>query len=143
MILSSLLTLLKSNLSYLELFIKHFITAIETIEIYLCFIWIQPHRIFFFSRRVLAKHHTISSRCRILAGLDSAKFGFYRFQRFLFIVVIVTSILLKNAFWQTSIHNQFLVKILLRSDKDIITFNAIEKHRYGLPKIVSKHLNTC
>ena len=36
--LPTILTLLKSNLSYLELFIKHFITAIETIEIYLCFI---------------------------------------------------------------------------------------------------------
>ena len=31
-----------------------------------------------------------------VAGLDRAKSGFYRFQSFLFIVVIVTSILLKN-----------------------------------------------
>ena len=65
--LPTILTLLKSNLSYLELFIKHLITAIENImfEIYLYFIWIQTYRIFFFSRRVFAKHHTISSRCRI------------------------------------------------------------------------------
>ena len=30
--------------------------------------------------------------------------------------------------------------ILWRSNKDKITFEAIEKHRYGLRKIVSKHL---
>ena len=33
-----------------------------------------------------------------VAGLDRAKFGFYRFQSFLFIVVIVISILRKTAF---------------------------------------------
>ena len=44
--------------------------------------------------------------------LDRAKFGLYRFQSFLFVVVIVISILLKSAFWQTSIHNQSLVKML-------------------------------
>ena len=33
------------------------------------------------------------------------------------------------------------MKILWRSDKDKNTFKAIEKHRYGLWKIVSKHLN--
>ena len=51
------------------------------------------------------------------------------------------SILLKTAFWQTSIHSQSLVKILSRSDKDKISFKAIEKYRYGLEKTVSKHLN--
>ena len=33
-----------------------------------------------------------------VAGLDRAKFGFYRFQSFLFIVVIVISFLVKTAF---------------------------------------------
>ena len=33
------------------------------------------------------------------------------------------------------------MKILWRSDKDKNTFKAIEKHRYGLRKTVSKHLN--
>ena len=47
-----------------------------------------------------------------VAGLDRAKSGFYRFQSFLFIVVIVTSILLKATLCQTSIHGQSLVKIL-------------------------------
>ena len=47
----------------------------------------------------------------------------------------------KTAFWQTSVHSQSLVKILWRSDKDKNTFKAIEKHRYGLRKTVSKHLN--
>ena len=32
------------------------------------------------------------------------------------------------------------MKILRRLDKDKITFKAIEKHRYGLQKTVSKHL---
>ena len=39
-------------------------------------------------------------------------FRFYRFWSFLFIVVIVISILLKTAFWQTSFHSQWLVKSL-------------------------------
>ena len=35
------------------------------------------------------------------------------------------------------------MKILLRSDKDKITFKAIEKYRYGLRKtIISKHLES-
>ena len=108
---SSLLTLL----NYLELFINHFITAIENIrfEIYFRFIWIQTYRIVYFSRRLFAKHHTISSWCRIFSSRSiSSKFRFYLFQSFLFIVVIVISILLKTAFWQTSIHNQSLLKIL-------------------------------
>ena len=33
-----------------------------------------------------------------VAGLNSAKFGFYRLQNFLFVVVIVISVLLKAAF---------------------------------------------
>ena len=33
-----------------------------------------------------------------VSGLDRAKFGFYRFQSFLFIVVMVVSILLKTTF---------------------------------------------
>ena len=32
------------------------------------------------------------------------------------------------------------MKILKRSDKDKITLKAIEKHRYGVRKTVSKHL---
>ena len=39
-------------------------------------------------------------------------FRFYRFWSFLFIVVIVISISLKTAFWQTSFHSQSLVKSL-------------------------------
>ena len=32
------------------------------------------------------------------------------------------------------------MKLLRRSDKDKITFKAIEKHRYGLRETLSKHL---
>ena len=75
------------------------------------FIWIQSYRIFCFSRRVFAKHHTVSSWCRIFTGKsqDRSKFWFYRFQSFSFFAVIVIPILLKTAFWQTSIHSQSLV----------------------------------
>jgi len=54
---------------------------------------------------------------------------------------MVVSILLKPAFWQTSILGQLVVKILWRLEEDKITFKAIEKYRYGLRKTVSKHLN--
>ena len=43
---------------------------------------------------------------------DHTKLGFYQFQSFLFIVVIVISILFKTTFSHISIHNQLLVKIL-------------------------------
>ena len=55
----------------------------------------------------------------------------------------MTSILLKTAFWQTSIHSQSLVEILWRSNKDKITFKAIEQHRYGLRETVSKKSEKC
>ena len=45
-----------------------------------------------------------------MADLDAAKFGYYRFRIFLFIVVIVIWILIKPTFWQTSIYSQSLVK---------------------------------
>ena len=34
-----------------------------------------------------------------------------------------------------------MVKILWRPDKDEIALKAIEKYRYGLRKIVSRHFN--
>ena len=40
-----------------------------------------------------------------VASLDLTKFGFYQFQSFLFIVVIVISIFLKTTFSQISIHS--------------------------------------
>ena len=43
-----------------------------------------------------------------VAGLDRAKLGVYQFQSFLFIVVMVISILPKPAFWQISIYSQSL-----------------------------------
>ena len=46
-----------------------------------------------------------------VAGQDRTKFGFSQFQSFLFIVVIVISILLKTTFSEISIHSQLLVKI--------------------------------
>ena len=39
-----------------------------------------------------------------------------------------------------SIQSQLLVKILPRSDKEKPTFKAIKKHRCGLWKTLSKHL---
>ena len=37
------------------------------------FIWIQTYRIFYFSRRLFAKHHTISSWCRILRSRSRSR----------------------------------------------------------------------
>ena len=59
---------------------------------YICVLFrFQTYSIFYFSRRLFAEQHTLSSWCRtLLAGpVDRAKFGFCRFQSFLFIVVIV------------------------------------------------------
>ena len=73
-----------------------------------------------------------------VAGLDHSKLGLYRFQTLFLIVVIVISIILETAFWQTPFHSQSLVK-----DKDIKQLlrrlKSIDRH--GLPKTASKHLN--
>ena len=78
-------------------------TAIENLrfEIYFRFSRIQTYKIFYFLRRLFAKHQTLSSFNSVgfsVAGLDRAKLGVYQFQSFLFIVVIVISILLKPTF---------------------------------------------
>ena len=75
-ILSSIRTLLKTNLSYLELFLlQQFISTIDNIrfEIYLRFIWIQTYRIFYPSWRLFAKHHTSSSCCRIFSCRSTSR----------------------------------------------------------------------
>ena len=93
----------------------------------------KKNRIFYFSRRLFAHHHALSSWYRIFSGKSkSSKIRILSISKFLFIVVIVISILLKTVFLQTSIHIQSLMKSLWLSDKDKITFKAIEKHRYGL-----------
>ena len=98
MILSSLLTLLKINLSFLDFFIKQFITAIANIrfEIYLRFIWIQTYRIFYFSGRLSARHHTLSSWCRIFSsrsGSGDREIRILLISNFLFIVIMISIVL--------------------------------------------------
>ena len=105
------------DLSYLQLFLLNILSLLSIgntrFEI-IFFTWIQTYRIFYFSRR----GYLLNTRLYVpgigfsVAGLDRTKFGFYRFQNLLFIVVIVISILVKTAFWQTSIQIQSLVKIL-------------------------------
>ena len=71
-----------------------------------------------------------------VAGLNRAKFGVYQLQSFLFIVVIVISILLKTAIenyiWTNfnlwSITGETF--IAMRQGK--ITFTEIKKYRHGL-----------
>ena len=91
-------------------------TTIENLmcEIHFRFSRIQTYRMSYFLRRSFAKHQTLSSYSVgfSVAGLDHTKFSFYQFQSFLFIVVIVISILLKTTFLQISFHRQLLVKIL-------------------------------
>jgi len=43
------------------------------IPLYFRFIWIQTYRIFYFSRRLFAKHHTLSSWCRILSSRSRSR----------------------------------------------------------------------
>ena len=76
------------------------------------FIWIQTYRIFYFSRRVLAKHHKVSSSSRIFSSRSrSRKILILSISKFLFFVLIVIPKLLKTAFWQTSNHSQSPVKV--------------------------------
>ena len=135
MILSSLLTHLRLIWVIWISFVKQFITAIETTrsEIYLRFIWIETYRIFFTSHKGYLLNTTlyVPGVGFSVAGSRSREIRIIR----------VISILLKTAFSQTSIHSQSPVKILWRSDKDKITFRAIEKHRYGFRKTVSEYLN--
>ena len=75
---------------------------------------------FYFSRRLFAKHHTLTSLCRIFSSRSRSRKSrlfllfllLFCFLRFLFIVFIVILILLKTTFWQIPIHSQSLVKIL-------------------------------
>ena len=73
-----------------------------------------------------------------VVGLDCAKIRLSSILK-VFIYCCLNDIDFTCTFWQTSIQSQS-VKILQRSDKHIITFEAIEKYRYGLRKTVSKHL---
>ena len=75
-----------------------------------------------------------------MAGLDVPKFVFIWFQRFLFIVA--GALPHKTTFWQTSIEDQLVVKILLRLDWIKITLKGIEKYMYGLQKALSRHLKS-
>ena len=54
--------------------------------------------IFLFSRRLFAKHHSLSSLCQLFtwASLDRTKLGFYQSKNFLFIVVMVISLFTKS-----------------------------------------------
>ena len=76
-------------------------TAIENLrfEIYFRFSRIQTYRIFTsYGGYSLNTKHQVPSVGFSAAGLDRAKFGFYQFQSYLFIVVIVISILLNPTF---------------------------------------------
>ena len=88
-------------------------TVIENLRFEIHFVLVEfKHTDFFFFLRTLFAKHQVPSVGFSVAGLDHTKFGFYQFQSFLFIVVIVISISLKTTFSQISIHSQLLVKIL-------------------------------
>ena len=86
---------------------------------------------------------SVSSWCRIFSSRSrSRKIWIESILKVFVIVVIVISFFFsKNCILTNFSYSQSLVKILWRSDKDKNTFKAIEKHRYGLRKTVSKHLN--
>ena len=110
------------------------VNVVTQIFAFFCFSRIQTYRVFYFLRKLFGKHQTLSSQCRIFSSWSrSHKIRLLSISKiFLFIVVIVISILLKTAFSQISCHNQLLAKILQRSDKEKTTFKAIEKYRYSL-----------
>ena len=63
------------------------------------FILVRIYRIFYFSRRVFAKHHPVSSWCWIVSSRSRwRKIWILSISKFFFIVVIVISILQKTAF---------------------------------------------
>ena len=79
----------------------------------------------------------------LVAGLEHAKFGFYFFifSQSFFVdcchgdIDFTENYILTN-FNSQSISSEKFVAV----DKDKIASKMIEKHRYGLPKTVSKHL---
>ena len=98
------------------LFIYSFTTAVESIrfEINLHFIWIQTYRIFFFSRRLFAKQHALSSWRRIFhRRFRSCKIRLL-LNFFFFIVVMVISICLKTSPKSASGDDRTRIKSLLR-----------------------------
>ena len=74
-----------------------------------------------------------------VAGLDHSKFGFYQFQSFLFIAVIVISIYLKLHFHKFQSKASYWWQFYRFRTRKKTTSKAIEKYRYGLWKTVSKH----
>ena len=107
------------------------------------FIWIKTYRIVYFSPSLFAKHRTLSSWCQIFSNRStSRKILIFSVSKFSVYCCHSDIDFTKNCILiNFPIHSQSLVKILYRSDKDKITFKVIEKHRYGLLKTVSNHLN--
>ena len=132
LILSSLLMLLKINLSYLELFLLNGYWKYKVWNISMFYLnsnilnFFTSHGGYFLNTTLYVPGVGFS-----VAGLDRVKCGFNQFQSFLFIiVVIVVSILLKTVFWQTSIiHSQSLVKILWRMEKIKSLLRQLKKRR--------------
>ena len=124
--------------------------AIENLrfEIYFCFSRIQTYRNFTsYGGYLLNTKLLVPSIGFSVAGLNRAKLGVYQLQSFLFIVVIVISILLKTAI-ENYIWTNFNLWsitgekfIAMRQGK--ITFIEIKKYRHGLWKTtgISTHLN--
>ena len=128
----TILTPPKTNLSYLEVFFKQFITTIENIrfKIYLSFIWIQTHRIFPSHGGYLLSTLQVPGVGFSVAGLDRAKFGFYWFH--FFVYCCHSDIDFAKHYILTNFNpDQFVVKI-----SRLKSFKAIEKYRYDLRKTV-------
>ena len=107
------------------------------------FIWIKTYRIVYFSPSLFAKHRTLSSWCQIFSSRStSRKILIFSVSKFSVYCCHSDIDFTKNCILiNFPIHSQSLVKNLYRSDKDKITFKVIEKHRYGLLKTGSNHLN--
>ena len=99
--------------------------------------FIQHTEFFQFLRRLFSKYQTLSSQCWIFCSWSrSGNIRFCQFQSFLFIAVIVISILLKTTFSQVLIHSQLLVKMFWRSHKEKLYRNILRPStKNGWPSI--------
>ena len=102
MILSSIPTLLKINLRYLELFFYNFSRLLKIRGLkYIYVLFEFKHTEFFTSHGGYLLNNKLLKVPGVgflVAGLDFAKFGFYQFPIFTVIVVIVILILVKTTF---------------------------------------------
>ena len=128
------MTFLLNNLSQL--------LKIQVLKYILVLVEFKHTGFFYFLRRLFSKYQTLSSQCWIFCSWSrSGNIRFCQFQSFLFIAVIVISILLKTTFSQILIHSQLLVKIFWRSHKEKTLLRRLKNSGMASEKLYRNTLN--